>query len=239
MKRSLSSYKADIIEIGRRMYARSYVASNDGNISVRLDKKHVLITASGVSKGFLRPHDLIVVDLNGNVLRGKKKASSEIHIHLEVYKARSDVHGICHAHPPYATGFACAGLALDAYLLPEVIVALGTVPLAAYGTPGTEELHKSLLPLLYRYDAFLLANHGVLAIGTDVYNAYYKLETVEHFAQISFIARQLGKPTVLDDEEVAKLVALRKNFGIRPDVGGLIPTTGDVIHSTHTTDMRK
>ena len=239
MKRSFSSYKSDIIEIGRRMYARSYIASNDGNISVRLDKKRVLITASGVSKGFLRPGDLIIIDLDGRVVRGMKKVSSETRMHLEVYKARSDVHGICHAHPPYATGFACAGLALDAYLLPEVIVALGAVPLVAYGTPGTEELHKSLLPLLYMYDAFLLANHGVLAIGTDVYNAYYKLETVEHFAQISFIARQLGNPTVLDDEEVAKLVGLRKNFGIRPDVGGLIPATGNVIPSTHTTDMRK
>lgn len=236
MKRSLSSYKADIIEVGRRMYARSYVSSNDGNISVRLDKKHILITASGVSKGFLRPHDLIIVDLNGKVLRGKKKASSETRMHLEVYKARPDVHGICHAHPPYATGFACAGLALDEYLLPEVIVTLGTVPLVAYGTPGTEELHKPFLPLLRTYDAFLLANHGVLAIGTDVYNAYCKLETVEHFAQIAFIARQIGNTTVLDDNQVAKLVALRKNFGIRPDVGGQSSSVGKASPSTHNDD---
>ncbi len=169
----------------------------------------------------MKPSDLITVDMNGKVVNGKKKPSSEIFMHLHVYKERPDVNSICHAHPPYATGFAVAGIPLDQYVLPEVIITLGTIPLVPYGTTGTEEFYKPLLPLLQEYDAFLLANHGALTVGSDVFSAYYKMEILEHYAHIIFIARNLGKVTTLNDEQVQKLIALREPYGIRKPIGSI------------------
>ena len=157
--------------------------------------------------------------MNGKVISGKQKPSSEVFMHIQIYKERADVSGICHAHPPYATGFAVAGIPLDQYVLPEVIVALGTIPLVPYGTAGTEELYRSLQPFLQGYDAFLLANHGALTVGKDIFSAYYKMETLEHFAHIIFIAQHLGKVVTLNDEQVQKLVAQREKFGIRKNIG--------------------
>jgi L-fuculose-phosphate aldolase len=219
LKQSLVSLKNNIIEAGKRAYARGYVASNDGNISARIDKKHILITPTGISKGFMKASDLIVVDMSGKIISGKIKPSSEIQIHLQIYKERADVNSVCHLHPPYATGFAVAGIPLDQYVLQEVIISLGTIPLVPYGTTGSEELYKPLLPLLQNYDAFLLANHGALTVGTDIFNAYYKMETLEHVAQIIFIAKQLGNVNTLNAGQVEKLVALRKKFGIKADIG--------------------
>jgi len=140
-------------------------------------------------------------------------------MHLQVYKDRPDVNSVCHAHPPYATGYAVAGLPLDKCVLPEVVVALGSIPLIEYGTPGTEEFYKPVTKFLQDYDAFLLANHGALTVGKDVLNAYHKMETLEHFAHITFVAQQLGSITVLNKEQVQKLKDLRKKFGIRTNVG--------------------
>lgn len=219
LDQSLISLENEIIEVGKRAYARGYVAANDGNISARLDKNQVLITPTGISKGFMRPSDLIIVDMKGKVLVGRRKPSSEVLMHLRIYKERPDVNSVCHVHPPYATGFAVAGIPLNQPALSEVVIALGTIPLIEYGTPGSEEFYKPLLPFLHDYDAFLLANHGALTIGADILNAYYKMETLEHFAQIMFIARQLGDVTPLDADQVKKLVGLREKFGIRPNVG--------------------
>ncbi len=219
MIQSLFTLKQDIVEVGKRMYARGYVASNDGNISARLDENKFLVTPTGVSKGFMKPEDLIVVNIDGKVLSGIKKPSSEVFMHLQVYKDRPDVNSVCHAHPPYATGFAVAGIPLDKCILPEVIITLGSIPLIKYGTPGTEELYSPVTKLLKDYDAFLLANHGALTIGTDVINAYHKMETVEHFAHIAFIAQQLGYPNTLSKEQVQKLKDQREKFGIRTTVG--------------------
>lgn len=210
--------KNDIIEVGRRIYARTYVASNDGNISARIDDRRVLITPTGVSKGFMKPEDLVVLDMDGKVLSGTKKPSSEMFMHLEIFKGRPDIQSVCHAHPPYATGFAVAGIPLDKCVLPEVVVALGGIPLVEYGTPGTEEFYRPVLKLLPKYDAFLLANHGALTIGKDIFNAYYKMETLEHFAHIAFVALQLGHLNTLNKEQVQKLTDLRGKFGIRTDV---------------------
>jgi L-fuculose-phosphate aldolase len=215
VKQSLLSLKKNIVEVGKRAYTHGYVASNDGNISARVDTKHILITPTSVSKGFMQTNDLIVVDMNGRVVSGKKKPSSEIQMHLQIYKERIDVNSVCHLHPPYATGFAVAGIPLDQYVLQEVVITLGTIPLVPYGTTGTEELYKPLLPLLQNYDAFLLANHGALTVGTDIFNAYYKMETLEHTAQIIFIAKQLGNVNTLNVEQVEKLITLRKKFGIK------------------------
>ena len=211
--------KRDLVEVGRRVYARGYVASNDGNISARLDEKRILITPTGISKGFMTPEDMVVVDLDGNVVSGTKKPSSEVFMHLAAYKHRPDVHGVCHAHPPYATGFAVAGIPLDKCILPEVVVVLGGIPLVEYGTPGTEEFFAPVLKRIDKYDAFLLANHGALTIGKDLFNAYYKMETLEHFAHIAFVAQQLGHMNVLNRDQVQKLTDLRAKFGVRTTVG--------------------
>jgi L-fuculose-phosphate aldolase len=219
LKQSLVSLKKNIIEAGKRAYARGYVASNDGNISARIDKKYVLITRTGISKGFMKTSDLIVVDMHGKIISGKRNPSSEIQVHLQIYKERADVNSVCHLHPPYATGFSVAGIPLDQDGLSEVIISLGNIPLVPYGTPGTEDFYKPLLPLLQRYDAFLLANHGALAVGTDVFNAYFKMETLEHYAHILFIAKQLGNVNTLNAEQVQKLTAQREKFGIRTTLG--------------------
>jgi L-fuculose-phosphate aldolase len=216
---NLLTLKREIVEVGRRVYQRGYVASNDGNISARLDDKRIVITPTGVSKGFMSPEDLIVVDMDGKVVSGAKKPSSEVFMHISVYKNRPDVNSVCHAHPPYATGFAVAGIPLDKCILPEVIIVLGGIPIVEYGTPGTAEFFKPVLKIIDKYDAFLLANHGALTIGKDVVNAYHKMETLEHFAHIAFVAQQLGHMNVLNTEQVRKLTDLREKFGIRTDVG--------------------
>jgi L-fuculose-phosphate aldolase len=167
----------------------------------------------------MSPEDMVVVDMKGKIVGGSKKPSSEMFMHLEIYKNRPDVDGVCHAHPPYATGFAVAGIPLDKCILPEVIIVLGGIPLVEYGTPGTAEFYTPVMELLPKHDAFLLANHGALTIGKDVFNAYYKMETLEHFAHIAFVAQQLGHMNVLNREQVQKLTDLREKFGIRTDIG--------------------
>jgi L-fuculose-phosphate aldolase len=212
-------FKAEVIAVGKRLYERGYVAANDGNISVRTGENQVLITPTGVSKGFMQAGDLILLDLEGNLLDGKRKPSSESNMHLQIYKARPDVQAVCHAHPPYATGFAVAGLSLDKMVLPEAVLVLGTVPLVAYGTPGTAELYGSISRYISAYDAFLLANHGALTVGDSLTSACHKMEILEHAAKIQFIARQLGKVTELNNRQVAELLTLREKFGVRSDIG--------------------
>jgi L-fuculose-phosphate aldolase len=218
MSSSLYTLRRDIVEAGRRVYNRNFVASNDGNISARLDQRRVVITPSGVSKGFLAPDDLVVVDYEGRILEGRKKPSSELFMHLRIYKERSDVNGVVHAHPPKATGFAVAGIPLTQCVLPEVIVSLGGIPLAEYGTPGTGEFYEPVLKYLKDYDAFLLENHGALTIGPDVMAAYFKMETLEHFAHIALTAIQLGNLNALKETDVQKLLDLRKSLGIKTQV---------------------
>lgn len=217
--KSILVLKKEMVEVGRRMYVRGYVASHDGNVSVKLDENRILITPTGVSKGFMKHADLVLTDRDGRVLKGDRKPSSEIFMHLKVYQERPDVNSVCHAHPVYATGFAAAGIPLDKHVLPEVVIALGTIPLVEYGTPGTAAFYKPLIPYLKDHDAFLLANHGVLTVGEDLRKAYHAMEIVEHFARIYFVSLQLGRVQELAQEEVEKLIQLRKKFGIRPDSG--------------------
>jgi L-fuculose-phosphate aldolase len=219
MENGIVSLKNDIVHIGKRMYDRGFVASNDGNISMRIDESRVLITPTGISKGFMGPEDLIVIDLDGNVVEGIKKPSSETHMHLQIYKARPDVEGICHAHPPYATGFAVAGIPLDKMVLPEVIISLGTIPLVEYGETGTDELFEKISKFVKDYDAFLLANHGAVTLGKSALDAYHKMETLEHAAMIQFIARQLGRVNVLGNKQVSQLISQREKWGVKKDVG--------------------
>ncbi|HNW59655.1 MAG TPA: class II aldolase/adducin family protein [bacterium] len=220
MATSIATMKEEIVEVGRRIWSRGYVAANDGNISARIDARRILITPTGVSKGFMSPDDLIVIDLQGNVLSGTKKPSSEVFMHLAIYQERPDIGSVCHAHPPTATGFAVAGLPLDACVLPEVIISLGSIPVIPYGTPGTFELYAPFLAKLKEHDAFLLANHGAITVGINAMNAYHKMETLEHFAQISLVARQLGRVNVLSESEAETLYALRDRFGVRVTARG-------------------
>ena len=212
--RAEDAFRADIVEVGRRMYARGYVASNDGNISIRLDDSTILTTPKSVSKGFMTADMMVVVDLDGKKIRGTRDASSELLMHLEVYKNRPDVRAVVHAHPPTATGFAVAGIPLDRAVLAEVVTTLGSIPIAEYGTPSTPELPAAVRKYIKAYDGLLLANHGALTIGPDVFAAYYKMETIEHFAKISLVARLLGREHLISREEVERLQGLRGYYGI-------------------------
>ncbi|KLU62891.1 methylthioribulose-1-phosphate dehydratase [Peptococcaceae bacterium CEB3] len=206
--------KQDMVEVGRRIYQQGFVASNDGNISVRLNENEVLTTPTGVSKGFMTPDMIIKVNMKGEVLSGKMKPSSELKMHLDVYKNRPDVRSVVHAHPPTATGFAVAGIPLDRYVLPEIIISLGTIPIAPYGTPSTEEIPLAVREYLQDHDAFLLANHGALTVGSDAFNAYYKMESMEIFAKISLTARLLGNERELNGQQVGKLMEVREKLGV-------------------------
>jgi L-fuculose-phosphate aldolase len=214
--KSIYQLKKEIVDVGRRTYERGYVASNDGNISARVDDKKVLITPTGVSKGFMSAEDLVLVDYDGNVLSQSKRPSSEVFMHLRIYKERSDVNSVCHAHPIHATGYAVAGLSLEKCVLPEVIIVLGGIPLVKYGEPGTDEFFKPVLDYLPNHDAFLLQNHGALTIGSDVLSAYHKMETLEHFAHISFVAQQLGGVHTLPKDDVERLIDARTRYGVPP-----------------------
>ncbi len=206
--------RAAIVEIGRRLHAREYVASNDGNVSVRLDAERLLTTPTGVSKGFMTPDMLVVTDFEGRKLAGGRNPSSELLMHLAVYRRRPEVNAVVHAHPPAATGFAVAGIELNRAVLAEVVTTLGSIPIADYGTPSTHELADAVERHITTHDGLLLANHGALTVSGDLMSAYYKMETVEHFARISLVARLLGGERLLSREEVTRLQSLRGTYGI-------------------------
>jgi L-fuculose-phosphate aldolase len=207
--------RADIVEIGRRLYARAYTASNDGNISVRLGADRLLMTPRSVCKGFMTPDMMCITDLDGRKLQGDRDPSSEMLMHLEVYRQRPDVHAVVHAHPPMATGFAVAGIPLTRAVLAEVLTTLGSIPIAEYATPSTAELPAAVRQYIKAHDGMLLANHGALTVGADLFAAYYKMETIEHFAKISLVARLLGRENVIAREEVDRLQDLRGTYGIK------------------------
>src|SRR5471032_1853922 len=212
---SESTLRGDIVEIGRRMYARGYTASNDGNISVRLGADRLLMTPKSVCKGFMTLDMMCVTDLNGKKISGDRDPSSEALMHLEVYRQRPDVNAVVHAHPPTATGFAVAGIPLDRAVLAEVLTTLGSIPLAEYATPSTAELPAAVRKYIKSHDGMLLANHGALTVGSDLYSAYYKMETIEHFAHISLVARMLGRENLISRDEVMRLQELRGTYGIK------------------------
>jgi L-fuculose-phosphate aldolase len=203
------AHRREICTAGRWIHARHFAPATDGNISVRLDGSRVLTTPTCLSKGMLTADDLVITDMQGRPLSGSRPPSTELAMHLLIYRLRPDVYAICHAHPPIATGFAAAGVPLDKAILSEAVFSLGCVPLAPYGTPGTSELCDSIEPLLRNYDAILLANHGVVTYGPDLLTAFFRMETVEHFAQVSLVTQLLGKQTVLSAGDVDKLLATR------------------------------
>jgi len=209
-----SALRADIVEVGRRMYAREYTDSNAGNISVRLGEDRLLMTPKSVCKGFMTPDMMCITDLDGRKLQGDRDPSTEMLMHLEVYRQRPDVRAVVHAHPATATGFAVAGIPLDRAVLAEVLTTLGSIPIAEYATPSTAELPDAVRRYIKAHDGMLLANHGALTVGPDVFAAYYKMETIEHFAKISLVARMLGRENLITRQEVVRLQGLRGTYGI-------------------------
>jgi L-fuculose-phosphate aldolase len=220
-------HRSDICAVGRWIYDRGFVASTDGNISVRLGPDRILTSPTCMSKGMMSPADLVVTDLDGRRLSGALNASSEIAMHLLIYRLRPDVNAICHAHPPTATGFAAAGIALDKPILCELIVTLGQVPLAQYGTPGTPELSEAIEPYVREHDAILMANHGVVTYGQDLLTAFMRMETTEHFAHVALVTELLGRQKLLSGPQLEKLVAARSHYAAasKAPAAGLDPAS--------------
>jgi L-fuculose-phosphate aldolase len=204
--------RREICRIGNMLHQHGLVAACDGNISVRLRQDLVLCTPTSVSKGMMEPQDLVMVNLSGEQVGGERRPSTELGLHLLFYRLRPEIRAVVHAHPPTATGFAAAEIALDEPLVAEVIVTCGSIPLARYGSPGTPELAAALEPLVPGHDAILMARHGVVTCGHDLLSAYMKMETVEHYAKIVLVARQLGGATAMPREEVSRLMKARENY---------------------------
>src|SRR5256714_7041613 len=201
--------RREIVRVGQLMYERSYVVSSDGNLSVRLDDGRVVATPTMTCKGRMTKEACAVTDMEGKPLTDKR-ASSELAMHLLIYRERPDVKAVCHAHPPHGTAFAVAGLAIDQPILSEVILTLGCVPLAGYGTPTTDELSDAMKPFVPHHNALLMANHGAVAYGEDLWQAFDRLETLEHTARIAILAKALGGAIGLPTESIEKPVNLRE-----------------------------
>jgi L-fuculose-phosphate aldolase len=213
-QRAERELRRHLTRFSRWMYRLGFAPGTSGNLSVRLpfDQRLILATPTNCSKALLRPVDMVIVDINGRFLSGTRNVTSEIGMHLAVYHDRPDVTAVIHAHPPIATGFASCGLALDAPLCAEIIMTLGKIPLAPYATTGTDEVGASLKPFLRDHDAVLLANHGIVTYGKDLLDAFMKLETCEHFAQVCLTAHQLGCRKLLEDEALQKLQQARARY---------------------------
>ena len=204
--------RREIVRVGKLLYERGYVVSSDGNVSVRLDDGRIVATPTQTNKGRMGEDSLAVTDIEGKALNDRK-ASSELAMHLLIYRERADVKAVCHAHPPHGSAFAVAGLAIDQPILSEVILTLGCVPLAEYGTPSTDELTDAMLPLVKHHNALLMANHGAVAYGADLWQAFDRLETLEHTARIAILARAVGGPKNLAPDAIEKLINVREKAG--------------------------
>lgn len=204
----------EIVEISHLIYKKGFVSSTDGNISAKLPNGNILCTPTSVNKGEVKKSHIVEVNPRGEVVYGIYKPSTEIKMHLFIFQRRDDVKAIIHAHPPFATAFATAGLSLEGYVLPEVIVNLGKIPLAKYATPSTEEVPLSIEPFVEKHDAFLLQNHGAVTLGSSLKDAYFKMEKLEHYAMIILLARILGGEKNLSQDEIAKLSEISlKSYG--------------------------
>src|SRR5947209_6938089 len=206
--------REELCAVGRRLSERGYVTSYEGNLSARLPDGTILCTPTMRCKSLLAPADLCTVGPDGGQLCGPRARTSEVLLHLTIYRHRPDVHAVVHAHPPIATGFAVAGIPLNRAVLAEVLTTLGSIPIAEYATPSTSELPEAVRKYIRAHDGMLLANHGALTVGADLFAAYYKMETIEHFAKISLVARLLGRENLISREEVMRLQQLRGTYGV-------------------------
>jgi L-fuculose-phosphate aldolase len=205
--------KEQMCEIGRRLYNKGFAAANDGNITARLNEREILCTPTMVSKGFLKPDDICKVDYEGKQLAGKKKRTSEVLLHLVVYKTRLDVQAVVHCHPPHATAFAVAREPIPKCVLPEVEVFLGEVPMSVYETPGGQKFADTLLPYTKDCNTVILANHGTVSWGPDVEKAYFNTEIIDAYCKILILARQLGRVNYFTPQQTRELLDLKKRIG--------------------------
>lgn len=203
-------------DLGRRVWQREYIAANDGNFSARLGADRYLATPTLVSKGFMHPEDLVIIDGEGRLLEGRRNPTSELRLHLEVYRARADVNAVVHVHPPFATAFAILQAPVPKCVLAEVEVSLGEIPIVPYATPGTAEFAQAIRPLVGDFQAFLLANHGAVTLGRDIEEAYFRMEQVEHYCRILLYSQWLGGRCPIPQEKIAELFEIKKRMGL-PD----------------------
>jgi L-fuculose-phosphate aldolase len=203
------SIRSEIIDVSRLLYSKGLATAFEGNISVK-DGDKIFITPSGICKGFVTEEMLVIMDLHGNVLEGKYKPSSESKLHLAAYRSRPDINSVVHAHPPYATAFAVANKPIETKGYPEAIVLYDKIPLAAYGTPSTDEICHGVEEYINDYDIILLANHGVVAFGKNAYDSFFKLESAEGIAKVLFLARQLGGEKELPQNKLDELYQMSK-----------------------------
>ena len=208
--------KQMICDIGHKLWQLGFTPANDGNISIKADEDVFVATPTGISKSLLVPEQIVIVNGKGEKIEKNDlyRPSSEILMHFRCYKERPDISAVIHAHPPTATAFAVAHIPLDSDTMPEAIIFLGSVPIAPYGTPSTEEIPNAVAPLLQKHDAILLENHGALTVGADLTTAYYRMETLEGFAKVTLMARQLGGENELSKEQIDECLALRKAFNV-------------------------
>jgi L-fuculose-phosphate aldolase len=214
--------RKQLVRFGRWMNRLGFAPGTSGNLSVRLSADHILATPTGCSKFLLHAAEMAIVDLDGNQISGVRRVTSEIEMHLAIYRMRSDVNGVVHAHPPTATAFASSGIALNEPLCSEIVMTLGTVPLAPYATTGSSRLADSLAPFIPDHDAILMANHGAVTYGASLLDAFMQMETVEHFARICLITRQIGGGKPLGEDMLSELFEARKryrqNMGLAPEL---------------------
>lgn len=209
--------KQEICEIGHKVYEKGFVAANDGNISYRISENHVLCTPTLVSKGALKPDDICLVDMTGKQLSGKKKRTSEVMLHLEIYKANPKVRAVVHSHPPHATAFSVAGEEIPTCILPEVEVFLGPIPTAVYETPGAQAFAQTILPFVNSAKIVVLKNHGVVSWGETLQQAYWWTEILDAYCRILLIAKQVGRVERISPPKVEELLDLKERFGITDD----------------------
>ena len=203
-----------ICDVCHKMWQLGWVAANDGNVSVKLPDGNFLCTPTGISKSFITPEKLVIVNDRLEVVEGAPgyKPSSEMKMHMRCYRERPDVGAVVHAHPPTATGYAVAGKSMDEYSMIETVIAIGSIPLTPYGTPSTDEVPEAITPYLPDHDVMLLQNHGALTVGADLITAYYRMETLELYAKISLTAHLLGGAQEIEKPQIDKLLYLRENY---------------------------
>jgi L-fuculose-phosphate aldolase len=210
--------KNELVEFGKRLYQRNHIGAAEGNLSTRLPDGRIMITPSGVNKGYMNSEDMVICDSAGKKLQGSRKPSSEIKLHVAIYNWRPDINAICHAHPVYATAYSTARIPLMRCILPEVVGTLGAIPLTQYAAPGSSDLPNTLQTVIDRYDAFLLEAHGVLTLGKTVEDSFNKIETIERYANILFLADQLGPVEELSKAEIERLLKAAGRLNLKEDI---------------------
>ncbi len=209
--------KQEICEIGRRIYAKGFAAANDGNITVRINDKEVLCTPTMVSKGFLKPDDICKVDMQGNQVEGRRKRTSEILLHLELFKDDPTMNAVVHCHPPHATAFSIAGEQIPTCVLPEVEIFLGVVPTAVYENPGGQAFADTIRPFVGKANTVVLKNHGTISWGRDLQEAYFRTEILDAYCRMLYIAKGLGRVERISEGHVEGLLELKEKLGYEGD----------------------